>query len=334
MKQKITVLLVGFLLTLGISSCVKDSAPELGSKGNTIFKFNEGPRKDFYYLPFTGTQTATVTFTRDANSAASLQKPAEVVVLEDATLIPTGYTELPVANFSYASSDAGLILTSGKITAIRFAAGEFSKKIKITLTGSAWTDLSLKYAKAYKITDVAGNQLSAGQGGLVATFAIKNIWDGVYEVTSGEFDDVTSGGTWSHINTFNAANGYPNSQYTLKTFSATKIAYWAATPFSGFQFGRTYLFNAAGGGSGYGSLSPIFEFNPTTNAVVSVTNSYGQPASNTRSFRLDPTGVNMYDPETKTIQVKYQMLQPSVVTTAPHVRTTITETLKYVGPTN
>ena len=131
MKQKITVLLVGFLLTLGISSCVKDSAPELGSKGNTIFKFNEGPRKDFYYLPFTGTQTATVTFTRDANSAASLQKPAEVVVLEDATLIPTGYTELPVANFSYASSDAGLILTSGKITAIRFAAGEFSKKIKI-----------------------------------------------------------------------------------------------------------------------------------------------------------------------------------------------------------
>jgi hypothetical protein len=334
MKQKITVLLVGFLLTLGISSCVKDSAPELGSKGNTIFKFNEGPRKDFYYLPFTGTQTATVTFTRDANSAASLQKPAEVVVLEDATLIPTGYTELPVANFSYASSDAGLILTSGKITAIRFAAGEFSKKIKITLTGSAWTDLSLKYAKAYKITDVAGNQLSAGQGGLVATFAIKNIWDGVYEVTSGEFDDVTSGGTWSHINTFNAANGYPNSQYTLKTFSATKIAYWAATPFSGFQFGRTYLFNAAGGGSGYGSLSPIFEFNPTTNAVVSVTNSYGQPASNTRSFRLDPTGVNMYDPETKTIQVKYQMLQPSVITTAPHVRTTITETLKYVGPTN
>jgi hypothetical protein len=334
MKQKITVLLVGFLLTLGISSCIKDSAPELGSSGNTILKFNEGPRKDFYYLPFTGTQTATVTFSRDANSAASLQKPVEIVVLEDATLVPAGFTELPVANFTYTGSDAGIILTSGKITAIRFAAGEFSKKIKLNLIGTAWTDLSVKYAKAYKITDVAGNQLSAGQGGLVATFAIKNIWDGVYEVTSGEFDDITSGGTWSHINTFNAANGYPNSQYTLKTFNATKIAYWAATPFSGFQFGRTYLFNAGGGGSGYGSLSPIFEFDPVTNAVISVTNSYGQPASNTRSFELDPTGVNMYDPATKTIQVKYRMLQPSVVIAAPHIRTTITETLKYVGPTN
>lgn len=333
MKQKITVLLVGFLLTLGISSCIKDSAPELGSSGKTILKFNEGPRKDFYYLPFTGTQTATVTFTREANSAAALQKPVEVLVLEDATLVPAGYTELPVANFSYASSDAGIILTSGKITAIRFAAGEVSRKIKLTLTGSAWTDLSVKYAKAYKITDVAGNQLSAGQGSLIATFAIKNIWDGVYEVTSGDFSDVTNP-TWSHLNTWNAANGYPNTQYTLKTFSSTKIAYWAGTPFSGFQFARTYLFNAGGGASSYGSLSPIFEFNPTTNAVVGVTNAYGQPASNTRSFQLDPTGVNTYDPATKTIRVKYQMTQPSVVTAAPHIRTTITETLKYVGPTN
>ena len=335
MKQKITLLLVGFLLTLGISSCIKDSAPELGSSGNTIFKFNEGPRKDFYYLPFTNTQTATVTFSRDANSAASLQKAVEVVVLEDATLVPAGFTELPVANFTYTGSDAGVIVTSGKITAIRFAAGEFSKKIKLNLIGTAWTDLSLKYAKAYKITDVAGNQLSAGQGGLVATFAIKNIWDGVYEVTSGTLDDVSAaaGGTFSHLNAWNAANGYPNSQYTLKTFSATKVAYWAATPFSGFQFARTYLFNAGGGASSYGSLSPIFEFDPVTNAVVGVTNAYGQPApANGRYFQLDPSGVNMYDPATKTIQVKYQMFHPSAVAVGP--RTTITETLKYVGPTN
>ena len=331
MKQKISVLLVGFLLTLGISSCIKDSAPELGSSGNTIFKFNEGPRKDFYYLPFTGTQTATVTFSRDANSAASLQKPVEIVVLEDATLVPAGYTELPVANFSYASSDAGIILTSGKITAIRFAAGEFSKKIKLTLTGSAWTNLSTKYAKAYKITDVAGNQLSAGQGGMVVTFAIKNKWDGVYEITDGTLVDAYSG-AYSHANAYLSAGGYAPISYSLKTVSATKCAFAASNvSSSGFR----YFFNANGTFSYYGDFCPVLEFDPVTDQVISVTNYYGQPAaSNTRSAEIDPSGVNQYDASTKVIRVQYFMKQPSLFPVAPNIRSTITETLKYTGPTN
>ncbi len=338
MKRTILYLLFGFILTSGLTSCIKDQDTPVGDAGKPIVKFNAGPKVDFYYLPFTGTKTENIIFTREANSSAALQQPVEVTIVEDATLIPAGYTELPSANFTY-TNDPGVVVTSGKITAIRFAAGEFSKRIQINVIGSAWTNLATKYAKAYKVTDAGtGNQLSSAKGTMVATFAIKNKWDGVYEVVSGELTDASVGpgfsnGTWTHINALLPSIGYGNAEYTLKTYSPTQIALYAVYPYSGFQLGRTYIFNAAGGGSGYGSLSPIFEFDPATDKVVSVINSYGQPASNTRSFQLDPSGVNTYDAASKTIQVKYRMLQPSVITVAPHIRTTITETLKYIGPT-
>jgi hypothetical protein len=85
----------------------------------------------------------------------------------------------------------------------------------------------------------------------------------------------------------------------------------------------------AGSGSYYGSFSPVFEFDPVTNKVISVTNYYGQPASNGRSAELDPSGINTYDPDTKTIKVSYWMNQPSVIT--PH-RTHFVEVFTYLGP--
>jgi hypothetical protein len=59
-------------------------------------------------------------------------------------------------------------------------------------------------------------------------------------------------------------------------------------------------------------------------------NYYGQPAGNTRSG-LDPSGVNQYDAATKTVRIKYNMTQSSLVPAAPHIRTTWDETWKYVG---
>lgn len=332
MKRTILYLLSGFILTSALTSCIKDQDTPVGDAGKPIVKFNDGPKVDNYYLPFTGTKTADIIFTREANSSDALQKPTEVTILEDATLIPAGFTELPTTNFTY-TSDAGVIVTSGKITSIRFAAGEFSKRIQITLIGSAWTNLATKYAKAYKVTDAGtGNQTSVAKASMVVTFAIKNKWDGVYEVISGEMTDVLNP-SWGHINGLLPSLGYGNAEYTLKTYSPTQIAYYACYPYSGNQLGRTYVFNAGGGGSSWGFASPIFQFDPATDKVVGVINYYGQPASNTRSFELDPSGVNAYDPVTKTIQVKYRITQPSVVPAAPHIRITMTETLKYIGPT-
>ena len=327
MKQKITVLLVGFLLTLGISSCVKDSAPELGSSGNTILKFNEGPRKNLFYSPFpTSTKTEILTFTRDVNSNATLNKPVEVVLLEDPTLVPAGYTELPAANFTYTGSDAGVILTSGKITAIRFAAGEVSKKVKINLIGSAWTNVSIKYAKAYKVTDAAGNQVSAGKGSMIITFAIKNQWDGVYEVTGTQSD--VSYPTWTNINDYLGADG--PMQYELRTSGAD-----LCDSYDNFFYGGYYVpfadADPATGYGAYGSFSPVFQLDAATNKVIAVTNRYGQPAANGRFITIDPAGFNDYNPSTKIMRVSYFMFQPSFVA-LPNPRVSFTQEWKYIGP--
>ena len=328
MKQKITVLLVGFLLTLGISSCVKDSAPELGSRGNTIIKFNDGPTKALFYSPFTDIKEVTLfTFRRDANSAADLQKPVEITLAEDATLIPAGYTDLPATMYTLVA-DPSITVAAGKVT-LRFAAGEFSKDLKINLNGSAWTNLSTKYGKYYKVFDAGSKQVAAGQATMTVTMSIKNAWDGVYEATGTFLDVSASGGAWSHVNVGLAAYGETQT-YELRTISATECEVFDASVYGGFYV----PFYTGTGFSGYGSFSPVLTLNGATNTITSVYNRYGTAplyvSSNGRTAELDPTGFNDYNPSTKTIRIKYFMIQPSVVPVGP--RTFINETWKYIGP--
>ena len=328
MKQKITVLLVGFLLTLGISSCIKDSAPELGSSGNTIIKFNDGPTKALFYSPFTNVKQVTLfTFRRDANSAADLQKPVEITLAEDATLIPAGHTDLPATMYTLVA-DPSITVAAGKVT-MRFAAGEFSKSLKINLNGSAWTNLSTKYGKYYKVFDAATKQVASAQATIAVTMSIKNAWDGIYEA-SGTFKDVSAaGGTWTHVNDGLAQYG-EKQRYEVRTISATQCEVYDASVYGGFYV----PFSTNPGLSGYGSFSPVLTFNPTTNAITGVYNRYGTApsyvSSNGRSAALDPSGYNDYNPSTKTIRIKYFMIQPSVVPVGP--RTFIDEEWKYVGP--
>jgi len=326
MKQKITVLLVGFLLTLGISSCVKDSAPELGSSGNTIIKFNDGPTKALFYSPFTDIKQVTIfTFRRDVNSAAELQKPVEITLAEDATLIPAGYTDLPASMYTLVA-DPSITVASGKVT-MRFAPGEFSKSLKINLNGAAWTNLSTKYGKYYKVFDAATKQVATAQATIAVTMSIKNTWDGIYEAT-GTFVDVLNP-AWSHVN--NGLAAYSETQtYEVRTVSATQCEVFDTSVFGGFYV----PFYTGTGLSGYGSFSPVLTFDPTTNAITGVYNRYGTAplyvSGNGRSAALDPSGYNDYNPSTKTIRIKYFMMQPSLVPTGP--RTLIDEEWKYIGP--
>ncbi|MCX6167284.1 MAG: hypothetical protein NT021_04790 [Sphingobacteriales bacterium] len=324
MKQKITILLVGFLLTLGISSCIKDSAPELGDRGNTIIKFNDGPTKALFYSPFTNVKVVTLfTFRRDANSAADLQKPVEITLAEDATLIPAGYVDLPAAMYTLVA-DPSITVAAGKVI-LRFAAGEFSKSLKINLNGAAWTALSIKYGKYYKVFDAGTKQVAAGQATMAITMSIKNAWDGVYEAT-GTFSDVANP-AWSHVNVGLAP--YAETQtYELRTISATQCEVYDASVFGGFYV----PFYTGTGLSGYGSFSPVLTFNGATNTITSVHNRYGTAplyvSGNGRSAALDPTGSNDYNPSTKTIRIKYFMIQPSVVPVG--ARTFINESWKFI----
>ncbi len=326
MKQKITILVFGFLLTLGISSCVKDGAPALGDVGKTIIKFNDGPTKALFYSPFTDVKVVTLfTFRRDVNSAADLQKPVEITLAEDATLIPAGYTDLPSTLYTLVA-DPSITVAAGKVT-LRFAAGEFSKSLKINLNGAMWTNLSTKYGKYYKVFDAGSKQVSAGQATMAVTMSIKNAWDGIYQAT-GTFADVLNPG-WSHVNVGLAAYGEIQT-YQVRTITATQCEVFDQSIYGGFYT----PFYTGTGFSGYGSFSPVLTFDAATNTITGIYNRYGTAplyvSSNGRSAALDATGYNDYNPSTKTIRIKYFMNQPSLVPVGP--RTSVDETWKYIGP--
>ncbi len=65
---------------------------------------------------------------------------------------------------------------------------------------------------------------------------------------------------------------------------------------------------SGGANSSYGSFGVVFNFDVNGN-ITSVINSYGQPAANNRSAQLDPSGINKFDPVTKSFKVKYWMNQ-------------------------
>ena len=145
---------------------------------------------------------------------------------------------------------------------------------------------------------------------------VKNAWDGAYEVT-GSMNDVGNPGL----------TGLFPMEYHLITSGAATVdgydpVYWVDY-FVPIQSGADV--------SGYGSFSPVFEFDPETNKVIKVTNIYGQPAGNTRSAELDPSGENYYDPETQTVKVKFFMKQPSVIATPPNIRVSFDWTMKRTG---
>ena len=334
MKQKITVLLVGFLLTLGISSCVKDAAPALGDRGNTIIKFLDGPTKTIFYSPFTNVITESVfTLRRDPSTTADLQQPVEISLTDDATLLPSGYADLPATMFTYVA-DPSITITSGKVTAVRFAAGEISKTLKVLINGANWGLITNKYGKAYKISNAAGRQVSGVSGQLVATFAIKNQWDGVYEVTKGSMVDVTSP-TNTHINDQLAIWGEPNMQFELRTISPTEcVVYDNFIPAINYFGANLIAFKTATGWSAYGGFEVIIEFDPNTDNIVSVRNSYGQVSGGSkRSGRLDPSGINKYYKASRSMDIKYNLQQQANITpalAAPYVRTTWTESWTFL----
>ena len=149
----------------------------------------------------------------------------------------------------------------------------------------------------------------------IAKFGAANTWDGEYVVT-GTFSD--------------AANAAFTGNYPMHVDLVTQSAVANAMydlGVNGGTFGHGFLNN--GGGSYYGSFSPVFTFDPVTNKVISVVNYYGQPAGNGRSAELDPSGINTYDPSTGVLKVSYWMNQPSVIT--PH-RTHFVEVFTYLGP--
>ena len=141
----------------------------------------------------------------------------------------------------------------------------------------------------------------------------KSILDGKYTVT-GSLVDLAAP-------TISATGP---KEYHLRSLSPTEVEFF---PVELGILGHLILSGTSL--SYYGSFGIIVTFDRTTNKITSIKNSYGQPSTNGRYAILDPSGVNAWDPATKTIKIKYWMDEPTVI--KPH-RTAFDETWTYIGP--
>ena len=329
MKKKLLYLLSGMMGLLFITSCIKTEFEPQGDAGTTFIKFNDGPEKKIFFEPFTEIKKVNLfDLRRDAKSELALQTTHSIKLALAPSMITNynnknaeSYVAMPESMFSFASNPG--IVRANETFTFNFAPSNFAYDFDIMLDGSKW-DLSKKYALAFKVTDAGGNKIVSGKDSIIILISIKNKYDGVYTVSGTMVDAANAALT--HVNVGLAAGGDDPLEIELHTISATKCAVfdktvvgnYAAPIWTGTAFSQ------------YGSFSVVVEFDLATNKVIAVTNRSGQPAPNTRYGQLDASGLNMYDPGTKTVSIKYNMCQPSVITTAPFIRTTWDETWKFV----
>ncbi len=167
------------------------------------------------------------------------------------------------------------------------------------------------YGVPVKITASSPAITIGSFGASVYSFGVRNGFDGAYTITGTLVDAASSG---IHGN-------YPLS-CGLVTSGANTVRLFDNV------IGGVYHSILSGASlSYYGAFGLEFTID-ASNKITKVVNVYGQPASNGRSASLDPSGVNTWDPSTKTMKVKYWMDQPSVI--AGH-RVAFDETFTYNG---
>ena len=171
-----------------------------------------------------------------------------------------------------------------------------------------------EYGFAFRIKSVSNSayRISGNFNYSVTSVGVRNKWDGVYEVTGSLVDAVRP--DLSSV----PGDPYP-FEVELRTTGPNSVGMFIVPGINNFA-------HLIAGNSYYGNFGPVFTFDEATNKIITVTNFHGQPSSNNRSGEIDPTGVNAYNPATKTIDVKYFMIQ------AGSVRTKFDDKLTYTGP--
>jgi hypothetical protein len=196
-------------------------------------------------------------------------------------------------------------------TSVTIPKGQTQTTVECKITVSPEFNFNKAYGIPVKITQVSSGLVSGNYGAVVYSFGVRNIYDGAYTVAGTMVDAANPGIT----------GRYPMS-VGLVTSGATQVQLYDNA------IGGVYHSILSGTSTSYyGAFGVVFNLD-ANNKVISVVNAYGQPASNGRSAELDPSGVNTWDPTSKTLKVKYWMNQPSVI--AGH-RVAFDETFTYTG---
>lgn len=334
------------------TSCDKVDVPEpLGDGGQTVVKIIAGGPTDEPGAPLLGVdfvntaQTALLAdIRRDVPSTAALNSTQTVTVKVDTAML-RAFNEQQIANglapYSVMPSawyTGDPAFTWGGTFELTFAPGELAKQIKINIPNATLFDPSSTYAFPFTIISVSPDNTISNSHSIISLIGAKNDYDGVYEVT-GSFVDYTNA-------TF---MGYYPNEYHLVTTGASSVD--VKQEINGAYVPGYLFLTSPTQGSFYGAYGLTMTFDPSTNLISDLHNYYGDPTKapnaignpaqgsgaplyqavgpNFRRAVLDPTGVNHYDPASKTVTIKYWLVQAN--TSPGNPRAVMTETWRYIG---
>lgn len=325
-------------LVIIASSCEKvKSITPTTTQGKTYVKILKGGDAspapvvknpiDFVPVP---AKLLVVDLRREIPTSDELNKTVNVTIKDDTAAVRAAnpaYVQMPIAWYTI-QGDGVKTGGQGGTYSFTFKPGEFAKQIYVTIPDATILNPSALYGLGFTITSADGG-VTIREKSVVVEIGAKNPYDGVYAVTGPMADAVNPA-----LVQWNNQKGYTDQFFKdhnngwelhLITTGAAQCIMYDNTIWGDFF----HPIWTGTDNSGYGSFSLVVNFNPANGSISSVTNYYGQPAGNTRSAALDPSGVNAVQGN-KDILIKYFMIQTNQATgTGP--RTTFNEKWEYVG---
>ncbi|MEJ7625348.1 MAG: hypothetical protein WKF35_00680 [Ferruginibacter sp.] len=329
------------LVSFMFSSCdKKESVDVIGDRGQTIVKILNGgtPGTKALAIDFVSTPTRIVgaEIRRDVPNNAELMKPLTVTIQDDTAAVrAAGFIPLNPAFFTISGEGVTKVGGQGGTYTVTFAPGEFAKQIDVVVPNATVLDPSSLYGLGFRILTATQGVITKNNV-LIISVGAKNKYDGVYNVT-GTFSDITNPMFFG---------SYPKEIFLVTTGASSVDVKITVNG----ELAPAYLFLNGTAGTFYGSFGLTMTFDPATDVITDLHNYYGDPskaatgvgnpasgtgaplfaASNTRRAVLDPSGINAYDAATKTVRIKYFLVQPSAVPVGP--RSFFNEVWTYTGP--
>lgn len=302
------------LLTLGLSSCLKDDMIDdqkygmINLDANKVVEIHSDVSSSAVPIEDKTVTVDFLTVNLAANDPATEDLKITLAVDPETQDLIDAYNDDNGTEFQLFPTDKytlpeGLTVTIPK--------GSRTGSLKINLN-STQLDPAHPYAIAFKIASApSGYVISGNYNSTLATIAAKNQYDGIYTVTNLYFKNTLGA---AHV-----ANS-PRTRY-LETVSGNQNV--SFDPASGYYI--SFLNGTAP--SIYGNFNPVFTFDLATGNVIAATNYY-PPNTQGRTVALDPTGVNKITitGDSKVMEVSYFMVTNGVQNLS------IKERWEYKGP--
>lgn len=307
LKQSRYLLFILSAVLLGLGSCKKNETfNDIDvNTDRTIVEFSEAPAggsravdysNDVVTVDLTEIRLFIRSWLKNGSATAKIiSSPAAVAAYNSEN--GTNYTAFPNASFSFESDE------------FTFNQNDRAKPVKIRLRTSDL--LGTDYAIGLSIQNVTNGEPSQKAGTVVVAIAVKNKYDGIYDVAGSMVD---ANGVYTGL--------YPRSGVGLRTASLSSVDYLdpdyaVPAPF----FDNAYIIrNISTGGLAW-LYSPRFVFNTTTDKVTSILDTDGNVPAGVIAPG-DPNQFTINGPDDKTFTIKYTVAG----------RFTITENWTYTGP--